>query len=237
MQCSPFVEFSYEKIKYDHGDNFNVILFRIKDFLNSSPETRKPHKQSCPQCNFFRSSELAFCNFCLGNKSFETNVEFYNSVQPKISKATQSPTKLFVFCLDISGSMCGQRIETVKLACLQTVKSIQSRKLNDQYNIALISFSDNAIYYDLHTGNSQTLPNCFSQSLCSINDYQLRIRTISQSRTNVPFDLEKKINNFQIVEKTFTSLNGNGGNMYKYCFILFDFIGWTYAWFGHYSLH
>ena len=146
--------------------NTNIISCRLNDIFKKKPklELNDSEKIICDACQsyFFGNDMIQYdkwtCKFCLKNNSFDTkmikkselNFSNYTDVEYKKISNTQkilpsSNTKLFIICIDISGSMSGSRIEIAKKASLKALDQLKEK--GSEHKVALVSFQSEAFYY------------------------------------------------------------------------------------------
>ena len=138
----------------------NIISLKISDILkNKSSFTRlsDSEKVICTNCKAFSSYFTHMeknqwkCNFCKQSnqtKLSKLHTKHVEYVKPApvvpVPLKVNNNDKILVFCVDISGSMRGARIEMVKKACIATLD--QLLKDNPEHRVALVTFETESIY-------------------------------------------------------------------------------------------
>ena len=109
----------------------------------------------CDKCKAYLFSAFHECIFCHEKitKSKRENkktiilenfeLELIEHSQPVVRTVVED--RLFVFCIDISGSMAGNRIDHVKIAVHKILDTLYSREF--KYKVAFITFNGNGFYY------------------------------------------------------------------------------------------
>ena len=148
-----------------------IISLKISDILkNKSSFTRLTDndKVACTNCKAFTSCFTHMeknqwkCNFCKQSnqtklfKLFTKHVEYVKPITiapPVLNQVNLN--KIIIFCIDISGSMSGHRLQTVKTACIATLDLLLTE--NPEYRVALVTFESGSIYYGHGDKNESTV--------------------------------------------------------------------------------
>ena len=129
----------------------NIISFQVDNILKCPvTQTHDFNKAvTCTKCqSLFLTAACGICDFNVKNSLPSISlVEFEKQQQQVIVEQS----KIIVFCIDISGSMGGKRIDTVKTAALRTIQNLKQN--SPSVKVALITFSDKTCYY----GDSKTV--------------------------------------------------------------------------------
>ncbi|CAF0779699.1 unnamed protein product [Brachionus calyciflorus] len=170
------------------------VLFYINDC-----DLKDKNFLICKFCSY-DNHELSnsFNNFDLSLfKALDTDLEIKKNIQKTTNICTSDlsqsqQTKIFILCIDISGSMSGSRIDIVKKACLSALDELYTTK--PDYKLALITFESHSLYY-----GDGSLIESITKTLQDLDDFKVKeefrnkfnnLRPIRESYK----DLKKKIN-------------------------------------------
>ena len=211
--------FSFEPILNEQPvDSFNknVISLRINKLLDKTlKKTNENSKEICKKCKAFYVSnsqktnqnqwkcwictninQIKFTNNCL-----EMDMEYIKNVNDQhnrvINTNNNNECKIIVFCIDVSGSMSGNRLEIVKKASINTIKLLKEKK--PEYKVALVTFESRSMYY----GHGDINENIFDSS--NINS---RNQDIFKSMCSNLLPIKSS---YDYLERKINSLNGSGG--------------------------
>lgn len=191
--------------------NKNIISIKLKDFLESASELKlnENEKAKCNYCSSFFSScskveknLSTWCEICkkLNTLDFkEIDIEF---IKNQISSESMKE-KIIVFCIDISGSMSGKRIETVKTACLKTLELL--REKNPDYIVAIISFETSGVYYGDGRLMEQTVSLANKTNVLDSKNELMRIQESFKKLLPIKYSYSN------LVDLIKNKLNGGGG--------------------------
>jgi len=220
-EVTQFIKFSCEPISKEtptHQFNKNIISLKLKNMLENNSDClrlNENQKAICHKCQAFLSffSKIIQnqwrCTICNELNPLnvaqitKTDVEYTKNMNQSKPVLKKEP-KIIVLCIDVSGSMQGNRINMVKAACVNTIDKL--KKECPKYKVALITFESNSFYYGdgrsnkeytIQAGNDE---NYISRSS---NDQQ-RVKLLASSL--LPIEDSHRF----LVDKI-NSLNGSGG--------------------------
>ena len=135
----------------------NLVCFQVKDIFQRklTPKFKQEALVNCRRC----SSVLIYGNCGICDKNFRSLLPDYLLLEYEITDEIvkvekKAPTVVFV--IDVSGSMSNNRLDNVKEACIKTLKKLLQK--SGDVKVALITFSDTAIYYGDGQFNEQIEP-------------------------------------------------------------------------------
>jgi len=141
--------------------NKNIVSLKVKQMLENKSDCLKfndNQKKICTKCRAFFSAYSETienqwnCVICEEpNTSINSltipdkqDVEYLQNVPSPTLFSVKEP-KIIVFCIDISGSMSGNRLNMVKEACIKTLNKIE--KESPEFKVALLTFESTGRYY------------------------------------------------------------------------------------------
>jgi hypothetical protein len=207
--------------------NKNIISLKVNKLLEQKSASQKLNEQEkivCEKCTAYFSlysqviaeSNQWICNICWNVIDFPKNtkisalnnidVEFMKSNNDikteKLKKNLDNNTKIIVFCIDISGSMAGSRINMVKDACINTINVLKDQ--NPDYKVALITFESRSKYYG-HGNIYESTVNAFgSKDISKLLNHQDKVKSLAK-------DLLPIKESYELLISKIKSLTANGG--------------------------
>lgn len=148
----------------------------------------------CQECGSYDVNKI--CVFCdpdgRNNLPFQTIVDYEKPMQV-VSTTTSTCVEVkatIVFCIDVSGSMNGERIDMVRDASLKTIEML--KKKAPSCKVALITFESQAYYW----GDAKSRGNSIANHNC-LQEKNVNLRAIEESYRDIKYAIE--------------SLNAGGG--------------------------
>ena len=171
----------------------NIISLKISDILKNKSSFTKltdNDKVTCTNCKAFTSCFTHMeknqwkCNFCKQSnqtklfKLCTKHIEYTKPITIAPPVINVNFNKIIIFCIDVSGSMSGHRLQTVKTACIATLNLLFSK--NSEYRVALVTFESNTIYYghgDMNEFTNLALTSYLPEKIKSLANSILPIKS------------------------------------------------------------
>ena len=162
----------------------NIICFQVDHILKQTCDESYVESQlrKCSACSsVILNNDCVICSVSSHNKLPYQSLVEYKQNQKFTFSIPQTHIPVIVFCIDISGSMNGTRLDMVRTACLATVDQLNSQ--NAKMKVALITFDDCAYYYGDKSSVTRTVQTALPTGM--IKKKVENLREISQSYSEV----------------------------------------------------
>jgi hypothetical protein len=133
-------------IKFKFSDEMKINCIKCGAIISYLSTKHSENEWICEICSQKNETNISDWTDLINVNDIEFNSEEDSEEFEKYWDMCSNDERIIVFCVDTSGSMAGQRISSVREACLKTIELLRAHE-GHEFKFVLITFDSTSKYY------------------------------------------------------------------------------------------